>query len=890
MPLLRQTLAGLRGLLRQPKVDAELDEELCQYLELIVVEKMKNGMSRDDAVRAARLEIGTADAVKEKVHSVGWETIVETFWRDIRFALRMTRKNPGFTAIAILTLALGVGANTAIFSVVNTVLLQPMPYKQADRLVTIWGENKARGYDVDLVSYPDYLDWKSQNRVFESMGASTDEMFTMTGAGEPAALIGYQFSPDFFDVLGVPPLLGRTFARDEDQPGKNRVVVLNYRLWKTRLGGDAGILGKGITLDGQSYTVIGVMPKSFQYPPSVEVWTPLVIDPAYAKDRGIRWLRVMARRKPGATFDQARVAMKTIAARLRSAYPATNKDYDVTVETLRHLTSGDVRPALLVLLCSVGLVLLIACANVANLLLARAVARHSEIAIRAALGASQLRMIRQFLTESFLLALAAGALGLLIAYSGAHALVAMFPATISNLSIPRVDAIPIDRWVWGFALLASLLAGIVFGLAPALEACRQSPSESLKESGRTGAGGAHGKRLRNVFVIAEMALSLALLTAAGLVIQSFFHLVRADLGFSADHVLSLRVLLPDYKYKSGEQRVAFSNEALSRIHSLPGVKAAGTVTFLPLSGWWGTREVSVAGRAADPMNKNPRPVWSSVSPNYFRAMNIPLLEGRYFSAQDNASNADVVILSAGLARRLWPNDDPIGRQVSVGEFSKPRQVVGVVGDVYQLGLGVQPGGSYASDAKSEIYLPYDQWPSHLLCFTIRTAGDPLSIAKTVQSEIWAVDKEQAVSFVESMEQLASETVVLERASAILLGFFAGLALLLASIGVYGVISYSASSRTHEIGIRIALGAGATDVLRLVISEGLALTAAGVAMGILGAFGLTRFLSSLLYGVRSSDPATFVVVPIVLVGVALAACYIPARRAMRVDPMVALRYE
>jgi predicted permease len=846
-------------------------------------------MSRDDAVRAARIEMGSGDAVKEEVRSVGWETIVETFWQDIRFALRMMRKNPGFTTIAILTLALGIGANTAIFSVVNTVMLQPMPYKQAERLITIWGENKARGYDFDLVSYPDYLDWKSQNRVFESMGASTDEMYTLTGAGEPDAVIGYAFSPDFFDVLGVPPLLGRTFAREEDEPGRDHVVVLNYRLWKTRFGGDAGVLGRTVELDGQSYTVIGVMPQTFQYPESVELWTPLTIDPGYAKDRGLRWLRVMARLKTGVTMEKARAEMKTIVARQRSEYPTTNNGYDVHIVTLRELTSGDVRPALLILLWSVGLVLLIACANVANLLLSRAVARQREIAVRVALGASRLRMIRQFLTESLLLSLVGGALGFLIAYRAAGALVAMFPTTVSNLSIPRVESIPIDRWVLGFALLASVLTGVVFGLVPALQASRLNPTESLKESGRIGAGGSQGRRFRNALVVAEVALSLVLLTVAGLMIKSFLHLVRADLGFQPDHVLTMRVLLPRYKYKEDSQQLAFSNELIRRIQSLPEVKAAGTVTFLPLSGWWGTREVSVAGRPADPARKNPRPVWSSVSPDYFRAAKVPLVKGREFTDQDNSSNAKVAILSAGLARKLWPDTDPVGKDVNIEGFKDPRRVVGVVGDVYQLGIGVHQTG-VDSAVTSEVYVPFEQEPTPLLCFAIRTAGDPLSIAKAVELQIWAIDKEQAVSFVETMEQLASETVVLERASAILLGFFAGLALLLASIGIYGVISYSASQRTHEIGIRIALGAGAADVLRLVVGEGLALTLAGVAIGIAGAFGLTRFLSSLLYGVRSSDPLTFIVVPIVLVGVALAACYIPARRAMGVDPMVALRYE
>jgi len=889
MKLTRHLVAGLRALFGKQKADAELDEELRAYLEASAAEKMKAGMSHEAAVRAARVEMGSAEAVKEEVHSVGWENIVDALGRDLRFALRMLRKSPAFTAVAILTLALGIGANTAIFSVVNAVLLRPMPYKDADRLVTIWGANRARGWGLDLVSYDDYRDWKSQNRVFETMGASTDEMFTMTGSGEPSAVIGYQFSPDFFDTLGVPPLLGRTFAPDETQTGKDHVAVLSYGLWVDRFGSDRNIVGKSITLDGQSYAVIGVMPRSFQYPPGIELWTPLTIDPNYAKDRGIRWLRVMARMKQGVGFRQAETEMKTIAARLRSEYPNTNKDYYVNLVSLRESTTGDVRPALLVLLGAVGLVLLIACANMANLLLSRAVAREREIAIRTALGASRLRMIRQFLTESVLLALIGGGLGLAIAYGGASALVAMFPTKISNLSIPVVESIPMDRSVLGFALIASVMTGILFGLVPALQACRASASETLKESGRTGSGGSRQMGVRNVLVIAEVALSLMLLTGAGLMIHSFVRLVRADLGFNPDHVLSLRVLLPEYKYKTDAQQIAFSHDALVRIQSLPGVEAAGTVTFLPLSGWWGRRDVSVAGRPVDPATKIPTVVWSAVSPDYFRAMRIPLLKGRYFSGQDNASSRDVVILSAGLAQQLWPNDDAVGKEVNVEGLDKPRQVVGVVGDIYQLGIGVQQAG-VKTQTTYEVYVPNDQIVFHLLCFVIRTAGDPLSVAKAAQSAIWSVDKEQAISFVETMDELASETVLLQRASMILFAVFAELALVLASIGIYGVISYSAGRRTHEIGIRMALGAGDGDVLRLVMGEGFKLTLFGVAIGLAGAFGLTRFLSSMLYGVRSSDPATFLAVPLVLASVALLACYIPARRAMRVDPMVALRHE
>jgi putative ABC transport system permease protein len=465
----------------------------------------------------------------------------------------------------------------------------------------------------------------------------------------------------------------------------------------------------------------------------------------------------------------------------------------------------------------------------------------------------------------------------------------MFPTTLQNVSIPRVESIPIDRWVLGFALIASIVTGVILGLAPALQAIGAGAGESLKESGRSGAGGTQGRRLRSAFVVSEVALSLILLVSAALMIQSFVRLVHANLGFSPDHVLSLRVLLPTYKYKTEDQRIAFSRETLARIQSLPGVSAAGSVTFIPLSGWWGTREVSVAGRPVDPTSKPPQPVWSAITGDYFRVMHIPLLKGRLFGRQDDASSPAVVILSATLARQLLANEDPIGKQVNVEGLKGSQQVVGVVGDVYHLGLGVQPSGSNAP-VTSEVYIPYGQAPSKLLGYVVRASGDPLNIAKAVESAIWAVDNEQALSFVETMDQLASETVVLQRASMILLGVFAGFAVLLASIGIYGVISYSAARRTHEIGIRIALGARSGDVLRLVVGEGFALSLAGVAIGTAGALGLTRFLSSLLYGVRSEDPFTFLIVPLVLISVALAACYIPARRAMRVDPMVALRYE
>ncbi len=590
----------------------------------------------------------------------------------------------------------------------------------------------------------------------------------------------------------------------------------------------------------------------------------------------------MARLKPGVTIEQAQIEMNTIARRLALDYPKTNKDEDATnIISLRQMISGDIRPALLVLMCAVDFVLLIACANVANLLLARGAARQKEIAVRAALGASRSRLVRQFLTESVLLGLASGALGLLLAFWCTGALVAMFPPTIFNLHIPHLEKIPIDGWVLGFALMVSLLTGVLFGLVPAFQAGRLNTNESLKESGRSLAGSAQGRRFRSVLVVAEVALSLILLAAAGLTIKSFVHLLRGVLGFNPENVLTMRVLLPNSKYQTDAQQLSFSNQALDRIKSLPGVRSAGTVTFLPLSGWRGGRTVSLEGQST-PQNQKPIALWSSVTPDYFRALGIPLIEGQLFTDRDAQGAPAVAIISKSLARKLAPNEDPVGKRISVGGMKGPVEVVGVVGDVHQLGL--------TSEMTSEIYLPFSQLPVRIICFALRTASDPTSIAKAAQHAIWAVDKEQAVGYVMSMSQLSSESLAPQRVVMLLLGGFATVALALAAIGIYGVISYSATQRTHEIGIRMALGARSGDVVRLVLGQGVSLVLTGVAIGLTGAFGLMRFVSSLLYGVRPSDLSTFAIVSVVLTGVALLASYLPARRATKIDPMVALRYE
>ena len=874
-------LLRMRSLLRRRSVEAEVDEELRFHFEKQVSKFIQSGLTPEEAKRRARLEFGGMEQIKEEHRDARGVNFIETLLQDIRYGVRMLRKNPGFTAVAVLTLSLGIGANTAIFSLINTVLLRPLPYKDADQLVTVWGYNRTRGFTTDQVSPLDFADWRSQNSVFEGMAASTEATYTLTGQGEPALIIAYSFSSDYFHVLGVTPLLGRMFLPEDEQPGNNHVTVLSYSFWQSRFGGNREIVGQSVTLDGAPYTITGVMPPSFKYPPFTELWTPFTVDPEAANDRAYRYLRVMARLKRGVRLQQAQTEMNAIASRLALAYPKTNKDEDATnVISLREMISGDIRPALLVLLCAVGFVLLIACANVANLLLARATGRQREMAVRAALGASRSRLARQFLTESMLLGLIGGALGMLLASLCTRAMVTMFPPTIFNLSIPHLEQIPIDGWVLGFAVAVSLFTGAVFGLVPALQASVKT-SASMKEAGRGLAGSVQGRRFRNALVVAELALSLILLTAAGLTLRSFVHLLRSDLGFNTDHVLTMRVLPPGYRYKTDAQQIAFSDRALDQIRRLPGVEAVGTVTFLPLSGWRGARTVALEGQAI-PENQRPEAMWSSVTPDYFRALGIPLLKGRFFSDRDNQGAVRVAIIGKSLARQVAPNVDLLGKRMDVEGLKGAVEIVGIVGDVHHLGI--------TSEITSEIYLSYSQAPPPIICFAIRTVGDPYSVAKVAERAIWAVDRDQAVGFVMSMSQLASESLAPQRVIMLILAAFGAMALMMAAIGIYGVIASSVAQRTHEIGVRMSLGARPGDVLKLVLGQGFGLVMVGVAIGLAGALGLMRFVSSVLYGIRPTDPATLVVSAFVLAGVALLASYIPARRAMRVDPMVALRYE
>ena len=890
----------LSGLRLSPTREAEIVEELGQHLDDRYEQSLQGGATTEAAYQATLIELTESDVLAQELRwverPVRQEPVVPgaqrrlnmlgDLWQDLRYGLRMLVKNPGFTVVAVMALALGIGANSAIFSVVNTVLLRPLPYQDPDRLVMVWEDDTKGGYPRDTPAAANYIDWRDQNQVFEGMAAIADLSFNLTGNGEPERIDGRRVSAHLFPLLGVEPHLGRAFLPEDDQPSGNRVVIMSHGLWQRRFGSDMTIIGKPLTLNGESFTVVGVMPPHFQFPSREdELWVPIAFSSQEAANRGRHYLQVIARMKPGVTLQQAQAEMSTIATRLQQQYPDQNTDLGATVISLHEHVVGDIKPSLLVLLGAVGFVLLIACANVANLQLARAAVRQKEISIRVALGASRLRLIRQFLTESVLLALLGGGVGLLLSVWGVNLLKAFIPEKISQAA-----AITIDARVMGFTLLVSLLTGLIFGLAPATQTSNFNLNETLKEGGRDSAAGSRGNRIRGLLVIAEVAVSFILLIGAGLLINSFLRLHNVDPGFRLDNLLTIQVALPAQKYPDHARRSAFHTELVNRIEALPGVKSAAVTNWIPLIYQGDSIGFSIEGRPdpAPGQGRRPTVVTRVVSPHYFRTMGIQFLQGREFGEQDRVDSPAVAVISETMVRRFWPGEDPIGKRITSGspDSRDPDDwltIIGVVKDVRQFEL--------TADPKPQMYLSYLQAgffaPRHLV---VSTDVEPLSLAATVRRTVWEVDKDQPVSNISTMEDVLSESLARQRFSMLLLGIFATVALVLAAVGIYGVMSYSVTQRTREFGIRMALGARGLDVLKLAIRQGAKLVLIGVAIGLAASFVLTRLMSSLLFGVTATDPLTFIGVSLLLAIVALMACFVPAHRATKVDPLLALRYE
>ena len=879
MNLFHNLRFGIRALFEKSKLDAEMNEEMRAHIEMRTQENIEAGMSAEQARQAALRQFGWAESIKETCRDQRGVTWIEHLIQDTRFGLRMLGKNPGFTSVAVLTLALGIGANTAIFSVVNQVLLQPLPYPHSDELVRLYESAPKAGWPQFSVAPPNFIDWRAQNDVFTDLAAFASQDYSLTGSDRPERVIGCLASSGLFTILGVEPILGRAFSKEEDRFGRHYEIVLSHSFWQRRFHGDPQIIGKAITLNAEPYTVIGVMPPSFEFPNSEpELWAPIAFSPDALANRGGHTLDVIGRLKPHLSRDQAEAEMTPIAQRLEQQYPETNKGWSVKLIPLLDDITGDTRRALLVLLGAVAFVLLIACANVANLLLARAASRQKEFAIRAAVGAARSRVISQLLTESSVLALLAGILGILFAFGGIQAVMMLKP---SNL--PRAGVIHMDGWVLGFTLLVSILTGIIFGLFPALQSSNPDLNNTLKEGERGSSGGLRAKTLRSSLVVTEVALSLVLLVSAGLLIRSFLLLQRVNPGFNQDHVLTLDLNLPKLKFPNLAQQTSFIEQLLSRLQRVPGVKSVAMVFGVPMSGLDASIGLSVEGRARPAPGEPSSAGYRQVSPNYFRTLQTPILKGRDFTARDATNGTPVVIVSETFVRKFFPNENPIGKRITVGDGGpNPCEIVGIVGDVKRGGL--------AASTDAEMYLPMLQRCWAYISVVLRVAGDPLAMANSVRQEVWALDKDQPIFNVRKLDRLVASSVAARRFSMLLLGAFAGVALILASVGLYGLLSYSVTQRQHELGIRMALGAQSVDVLKLVITQGLRLTLIGVGAGGIAALGLTRLLTSQIFDVSPTDPLTFGGVSVLLGSVAFLACYIPARRATKVNPMVALRYE
>jgi len=877
---LRSIIAGLRALFRKKQTEQEMDEELRGYLDAAVKEKMRLGVNQEEALRAARVEMGSVEAVKEEIRSAGWESTLETIWQDLRFGLRVLRKNPGFTAVAALTLALGIGGTVVVFSLLDAVLLRPLPYPQVERLFRVFPLEGKRKAAMEASSYPDFRDWQRQSRTFEALTAYQEQPLNLTGSTEPERLDGSAITPGFFAALGIRPMLGREFALDDDE----HVCVLSYQLWQRRFGSDGGIIGKSIHLEGRSYTVLGVLPPQFRFRPSwwggpaSEVFVPVIPNP----ERDWYYVRVLGRLAPGVTKQQAVAEMDGIVARLAQTYHDSERQ-GIELEPLAQYIVSDARQTAWVLFGAVAFVLLIACANVANLLLSQGAAREREMAIRSAVGATRGRILRQLLTESLLLAGSGGAIGVAAAY-WAIPLVARMAPPHGHFSARIQDAgIHLNLTVLLFTALLSGLSSVLFGVLPAWKATKPAPSSFM--SGRAG-------RMRGGLIALEVALSFVLLVGAGLMMKSLLRLLENDVGFRTEHLLTMDIPLSEEKYSTPEKQTAYFDHVLQRLATMPAVVAVGAITDLPL-----TRNETWNGfEIPGPHPSQGSAGYQAVSPDYFGAMGIPLLNGRGLGINDSASSPLVGVINRSMANRYWPNENPVGKTIVVYRFVadrtsegthvqfKPRmlEIVGIVGDIRQLGLDAPPD--------PELFMPYDQWPAQEMSLVLRLAAGPSSMIPRVEKEIWRVDPDQPVADIKTMDELVATEASGRRFILQLIGAFASIAAVLAAVGIYGVASYGMRQRTHEIGVRMALGARGQQIVWLILRQNLGWLLIGIVGGVAGAFALTRLVAGYLYSVRPTDTSTFALIVLAQLAIAGLASFIPARRATRVDPLVALRYE
>ncbi len=876
----RVLAARLRALWSGDTVRGEIDEEYRFHIELRTDENIARGMSLEDARRDAEQRFGHRSSITEAGYDVRGGGLVETVAQDVRFSTRVLRKNPGFALVAVVTLALGIGATTAIFSVVDAVLLRPLPFESPDRLIVI-RESKPPTFPSFSCAPGNFLDWKAQNDVFERLVAVRTMPLNLTGSGEPERLRGLGVTEGFFAMLGVQPQIGRDFVPEEQEAGHSDVVILSHGLWQRRFGGDPGVVGRPLTFDGKSYTVLGVMPATFSFlDPATELWTPVVLTAQDAQNHGGKSFLVVGRLKPDVSVEQARTEMTAIAARMETQYPDTNVGWGVRVAPVLEFMVGDLKATLLLLLGAVGFVLLIACANVANLLLARAASRHREIAVRVALGASRWRVVRQLLTESVLLAAAGSVVGLLLAKAGMELLLRLAPE-----NLPRIANSSLDVRVLLFTGAITMLTAVVFGLIPAFQASKTDPNDAMKEASRGSTEGRRRQLVRSSLVVVEVASALVLLVGAGLLVRSFWNLQSVNPGFDPEGAMSMSLALSGTRYPEEEQRVAFFRQLLDGVRALPGVEYAGAASSLPLGRDDFVLGFTIQGRPPLSPDVTQSTNFYATSDGYFEAMGIPLRRGRLFTDRDTKDAPRVAIINETMAARIFPDEDPIGKRMTFDTRSdKPEwyEIVGVVGDVRHYGLDKAP--------TMQTYEPFTQQTLPYMTIVARTTGDPATLAGPMRGVVAGMDREQPITATGTLDRSVSASTARQQFSTSLLGVFAAVALLLAAIGLYGLLSYSVTQRTHEIGIRMALGAGRRDVLRFVVGHGMLMTTVGILIGFVGAIALSRTITTMLFEVNATDPATLASIALILAAVALAACLIPAWRATKVDPLVALRHD